>query len=222
MKKLLILLVVLCPFAAKAQSAFNFDYDYARFGYDSTSNYVEFYYSFAQSQLKLVKKDAGFVVNAMLHIEITDTARKVSVVKKDFNIVNPVTDTSKAGMSRSLVGVIGFIVPRGQYKSVVTGQDVADPAKKKEIVEHLKIEPLVRNTLAMSDIELASNIKQENTDSTSIFYKNTLEVQPNPTMIFGDGVPVLFHYAEVYNLAKDTVLRKEIKISTVLYNSKGN
>ena len=28
------------------QNNFIFDYDYAEFGYDSTSDYVEFYYSF--------------------------------------------------------------------------------------------------------------------------------------------------------------------------------
>ena len=35
------------------QDKFDFEFDYAQFGYDSTSNYVEFYYSFNQLSLTI-------------------------------------------------------------------------------------------------------------------------------------------------------------------------
>ncbi|MCX8010278.1 MAG: GWxTD domain-containing protein, partial [Ignavibacteria bacterium] len=39
--------------------------------------------------------------------------------------------------------------------------------------------------------------------SNSVFYKNTYEVIPNPSMIFGEALPVIYFYSEIYNVAKD-------------------
>ncbi|MCE7857635.1 MAG: hypothetical protein DYG97_14055, partial [Ignavibacteria bacterium CHB3] len=36
-----------------------FEFDYAQFGYDSLSNYVEFYYSFNQVGLTVTNTDTG-------------------------------------------------------------------------------------------------------------------------------------------------------------------
>ncbi|MCU7491581.1 MAG: GWxTD domain-containing protein [Ignavibacteria bacterium] len=203
-----------------AQGKLNFDFDYARFGYDSVSNYVEFYYSFGQSQLTLYRKDTAHFVGATLHIEITDTVANKVVLNKDWKIENAVRDTSKAGMNKNLIGVVGLVIPRGVFKCVVSGQDAVNKNKTKLIVETIKVEPLIGGNLSLSDIELSSNIRQENADSNSIFYKNTLEVQPNPTMIFGEGVPVLFYYTEIYNMMQDS-LKGNLKLHTLLVNSKG-
>ncbi|MGE5400874.1 MAG: GWxTD domain-containing protein [Ignavibacteriales bacterium] len=215
-----ILFILIACGHSYAQSKFNFDYDYARFGYDSVSNYVEFYYSFGQNHLTVFKKDTALFVSAKLHIELTDTVTGKSFLNRDWRIDSPVSDTSRAGMNKNLIGLVGLVVPKGQFKCVVSGSDGIDPKKTKVINETLRIEPLIGGNLALSDIELAANIKQENADSLSIFYKNTLEVQPNPTMIFGDGIPVLFYYSEVYNLINDS-LQNNLLIRTVLFNSKG-
>lgn len=223
MKKIQIIAILFILIAwghSYAQGKLNFDFDYARFGYDSVSNYVEFYYSFGQSQLTLYRKDTAHFVGATLHIEITDTAGGKVVLNKDWKIENPVRDTSKAGMNKNLIGLVGLVVPKGVFKCVVSGQDAVDKNKMKSIVETIRIDPLMGGDLALSDIELASSIRQENADSNSIFYKNTLEVQPNPTMIFGEGSPVLFYYTEIYNLMKNN-LKSNLTLRTFLMNSKG-
>ncbi|MDP4176191.1 MAG: GWxTD domain-containing protein [Bacteroidota bacterium] len=220
MKKLLLLLVFLTPFALKAQNNLNFDFDYARFGYDSLSNYIEFYYSFGLSNLKIVNKNTGFAANAILRIQIQDTVNNNTILDKEWKVESPLSDTTKQVVNKNLVGVVGFIVPKGLYRCTVTGTDGNNASRSKKIVETVTISPFLGKNLSLSDIELSSNIKQEGADTSSIFYKNTLEVQPNPTMVFGEGIPVLFYYSEIYNMLSSQD-QKNITLKTFLFNSKG-
>jgi len=52
---------------------------------------------------------------------------------------------------------------------------------------------------------------------TSIFYKNNYEVEPNPGAIFGENMPVLYFYFEMYNLYTGS---GAINISHKVYNSR--
>ncbi|MGE5498748.1 MAG: GWxTD domain-containing protein, partial [Syntrophothermus sp.] len=108
----------------------------------------------------------------------------------------------------------------GIYKCVVTGTDGNSQNRVRKINETLNISPFQGKNLSLSDLELATNIKQEGADTSSIFYKNTLEVSPNPTMVFGEGIPVLFYYSEIYNMNKSTA-QNFITLKTLLFNSKG-
>lgn len=60
--------------------------------------------------------------------------------------------------------------------------------------------PFYSNGFVISDIELASRIINDNTNTQSIFYKNTLEVFPNPSILYSYLNPVLFYYSEIYGL----------------------
>ena len=63
-----------------AQDKFDFEFDYAQFGYDSTSNYVEFYYSFNQLSLTINHNDTIDYTEGILHITIEDTSTGESPV----------------------------------------------------------------------------------------------------------------------------------------------
>jgi len=74
-------------------------------------------------------------------------------------------------------------------------------------------------------LQLASNIKKEGADKNSLFYKNTLEVEPNPTVLYSKHAPVLFYYSEVYNLlntnSKDKLFLQKLIVNSnndVIYN----
>ncbi len=219
-KSTLLLFFLLLSGSVLPQKILEFDFDYARFAYDSTANYIEFYYSFSQDDLGVMQTETGFTSKAVLHIEIQDTVTKQLVVNKIWKIDNPIADTANRNTSKSLIGVIGIPIPSGIYRCIVTGADGSDSTKSKSITEIMKITPYISKNISISDVQLSSNIKQDNADSASIFYKNTLEVIPNPTMLFGIGVPVLFYYSELYNLQrKDSA--GDVLLKSVVYNSKG-
>ena len=71
----------------------------------------------------------------------------------------------------------------------------------------------------MGDIQLASNIIQGSDNTSSIFYKNTFEIMPMPTGIFGENQPVLFYYTELYNVKSQD--DSKLRIDQHIINSRG-
>ena len=73
MKKIILLLTFLNVLTF-SQSNFDFEFDYAQFGYDSTSNYVEFYYSFNQASLTVSTNNATPTLEGILKIFIKNVS----------------------------------------------------------------------------------------------------------------------------------------------------
>ncbi len=213
--------LILCTslFAQKKNPKFIFDFDYAQFGYDSTSNYVEVYYSFNQQTMKYVQTDSSNYLEAYLHVSIQDTSSGKYLINNKWRIASTIKDSTQIS-DKSLVGVISFVLPEGFYKCVVGGTAGETADKQKFITDHVNVKPLHTHDISVSDIQLASKILQDSQNKSSIFYKNTFEVVPIPTEVFGESLPVVFYYYEVYSskeaLAKDSVLQ----ISSLVYNSK--
>ena len=195
----------------------NFEFDYAQFSFDSISNYVEFYYAFNQASLSSVKTDSGMFIKAILHITIQDSTTGALVVDKDWLISHELTDTVSA--DKSLIGVVGFIIEEGSYECAITGTDFENPDRNRVLTENFAVNPFQKMGPTMSDIQLASNIIQGSENTSSIFYKNTFEVLPIPTTTFGESQPVLFYYAELYNLNR-IQSDADLRIDQYVLNSK--
>jgi GWxTD domain-containing protein len=219
MKKLFVILVLLfLSIIVNAQDKkFNFEFDYAQFAYDSSSNYIEFYYSFGQESLLRSIHDSTIHLEGILHVEVLDSLTGQEVLNKDWKISYSPKDTSD--FSNSLVGVIGFSLPSGKYEFLVTGEDSLQSSFSKSAKEYLTVRPFIGNNISMSDLQFASKILQDSPNKTSIFYKNTYEVIPSPTSVYDDNEPVLFYYLELYNL-NGLHNGPPLKMSTLVYNSK--
>jgi len=129
-------------------------------------------------------------------------------------------DTSDLS-NQLLVGTLGFVLPKGTYNCAFSGSDLNKPEMLREIKEQLKIKPFLNHDLSLSDIQLASKIVQGSENTSSVFYKNTYEVVPIPNLVFGKSQPVAFFYTEIYNLQSQFIKSDQIKMSQMLYNSKG-
>jgi GWxTD domain-containing protein len=195
-----------------------FEFDYAQFGYDSLSNYVEFYYSFNQLGLTYVDTDTVDFVQGLLHIQIDDSITSSNIIDKHWIISNEITDS--AGLDRSLIGMVGFVIDKGSYIVNVTGSDVTNPLNKKIISEKIHVEPFLDTKTALSDVQLASNIVPNSDNTSSIFYKNTYEVTPLPASVGGEMQPVLFYYTELYNLKAEPT-NSEMRLDEMIVNSRG-
>ncbi len=200
-----------------AQDRFDFEFDYAQFGYDSSSNYVEFYYSFNQASLTINHSDTTDYTEGILHITIEDTSSGELQVDQDWLISHTVIDS--LNLNKSLVGIIGFILNDGIYKCDIIGKDAIDSKKQRSITEILEVNPFHQLGIAMGDIQLASNIIQGSDNTSSIFYKNTFEIMPMPTGTFGENQPVLFYYTELYNVKSQD--DSKLRIDQHIINSRG-
>ncbi len=202
----------------KAQQDPAFEFDFAQFGYDTTSNYVEFYYSINQNEFLHKSNSNGYYYNAQLKIQIQNIDTGELIVNKQWKLANSVVKNDSNKNSKVLVGVLAFIIPEGKYDMTVSIEDFINPEFRKEYNEKLSVVPLISEDFKISDIQLASNIKQYNINKESIFYKNNLEVIPNPAIVYSLSNPVLFFYSEIYNL-KNNKKSEFLTLKEILFNS---
>ncbi|RKZ00572.1 MAG: hypothetical protein DRQ13_00100 [Ignavibacteriae bacterium] len=217
MKLIILFFCSLFIFPIFSQNKVDFEFDYAQFGYDTTSNFVEFYYSFNQASLTVVHTDTADYIQGILHISITDSATGELVVNNSWLVPGIIRDSSD--LNKSLVGAIGFVIDEGVYYCKLSGADVQDSLKTRAIDGYLRINPFFKLTASMSDLQLASNIIPQSTNESSIFYKNTYEVTPMPTAIFGENQPVLFYYTELYNLSDESG-SNNLRLDQLVFNSR--
>lgn len=219
MKKIFYILILLfLPiFVTIPQSQFNFNVDYASFKYDSSSNYIEFYYSFPGDQLTSIEKNGKNIVEGLLEIHIINTISNKDFLNKKWRI--PSVVKKQVTKTQSLVGMIAFVIPKGSYTCTAKGSDNNNFSQKKDYTFSFDVIPYSSSKLEISDIQLASNIKNDGVDKNSIFYKNTLEVIPYPSDLYGKGAPVVFYYGVLYNLDKATDFNDLIFETSVMNNN---
>ncbi len=220
LRLLLIVLLLLCTLGSlSAQPRFILSVDYSRFRGDSSHTYLEIYYSFSDQGLQFQKTPEGFKTSAIMTARVLNLKKDTVITQKRWRVPRVVTDTALAASGQGLVGVISLIIPKGEYYLSVQGQDEYRPENIDSLLFVLNSRPVENGKVTISDIELCSSIK-EDAEKNNIFYKNTLEVVPNPSMIYGVGMPLIFYYGEVYNLLSDMSMTN-FYTRTSVFNASG-
>ena len=122
-----------------SQSDFDFEFDYAQYKYDSTSNFVEFYYSFNQSSFNIGSEDSATSLEGLLKISILDAQNGDTVVFNQWK-VNYNIDTSIT-RNQVLVGTLGFVIPSGTFNCEIQGSDINNPDMLRVIKEQIIVNP---------------------------------------------------------------------------------
>jgi GWxTD domain-containing protein len=111
--------------------------------------------------------------------------------------IDTTPDTNLITSSQSLPHVFVFQIRAGTYN--LKCQMIDRKRGLGDVAEEVLVVPdFPDDELAMSDIQLAISIERE--DKESRFHKNGYRVYPNPQNIYGESLPRLNYYAEVYNL----------------------
>ena len=216
MKKIY-LLYLICSTLILGQKEIRFEFDYAQFKFDSTSNYLEIYYSIMPSDFELVKVESTYLIKGKMNIQIQKKETNELVVNKDWGLSQEHKDSLEYMNGKALLGVVGFKLKRGDYSIDISVEDLNNQNQFKNYNEKISVTPFHRKTYSISDIEFATRILNENTNTNSIFYKNTLEVYPNPSLVFNQTAPVMFYYSELYDL--DKTESENLKLTKTLFNS---
>ena len=202
-KTLLTTLLFLLAASAGAQQApvgqFVMNLDYARFNFDSTQCLLELYYGF-YPQLVTLEQAAdgsreGFI---RFDIELRKKATGESTLNEHFVIPVKLEDSAQTPPSHSLVSAMPYAIPHGSYVLFARAMDSLNQSRRDSITLDvlLKGSP---DSICISDLELCSNITRSEQPG-GLFHKNSLEVIPNPGLVYGAmGLPVVFSYAEIYN-----------------------
>lgn len=190
--------------------------DFARFRGDEKNMFVEVYYSIPQYSITYKRDEAGLRGGVDVTIMIM---QKDSMVYGDRWVVpHIVKDTSGIQSGMNLVGLTSIGLPEGEYTLKMIGRDKHNLSRKDSLTMRLPLKMVGEDRMTISDIELATNIKQQG-NKTSPFYKNTLEVVPSPEGVYGEDQK-LFYYAEAYNLLAGGV-RGEYVVKSVVFDAIG-
>ncbi|MCF8355734.1 MAG: GWxTD domain-containing protein [Melioribacteraceae bacterium] len=216
MKKIIVILLMFVSIAILGQNKFEMEFDYARFYLDESMGFLEIYYAFDQATMSPLVKDGQSLVSGELGIKIQNVETGAEVVNKNWKFDIP---SNKSNPNQQiLTGVLRFPLNNGNYRCAVIGKDLNGSVKKDSSIFNLEMNSLTQDSFSISDIEVASSIKQFSEDTESIFYKNTLEVVPNPNRLFGEGIPVLYFYSEIYHPGENS--DKQYRIDHYLFNDR--
>lgn len=191
--------------------------DYSIFKNRDKTNYLEIYYGIYPGMLhyKTMPDDkiqGGIFISTKI---LTDDGSTI-VNGTTFPIQISETDTTDAWFRYPMVTQAGFNLAPGDYQLSIIVSDSLNSARVDSTLIPFSLED-VGTELTMSDIQLAKKITPS-TKTGDLFFKNSLEVIPIPTLVFGLATtPVLFHYAEIYNIKPGT----RYKLKTSLLNMAG-
>lgn len=181
--------------------------DFSRFKFNEDSTYLEIYYSILTGALV----EDNNRIEAEIKIIIKDSLTNEIRGFNNFRIINEIQDETEK--NKFLTGVNGFELPEGNYVAQFEIIDYHDSLNSYIVYFPIKVFTFDSKYFSISDLQLCSNIIENSEKQNSIFYKNTYEVFPNPSNIYGNGLPILFYYVEFYDLLKDAD-EHSIKLTT--------
>ena len=210
----LLLLFVVCLFsfpvfaqeenvAKEDSSIFRFTVDYNRFRYADSLTYLEYTLSLFQNVLQYQPdQNGGFVAQFLVTSELYGMDQDTAIAKSKWINENHIDSLGKITPNQRLFTLNHFAVQPGKYLLNVTVQDINQQNSIDRV--RIPVEAIKFSTteLAASDLQLSSHIERDNSDNP--FVKNGYRIMPNPTFLYGIGLPILYCYSEVYNLAPAT------------------
>lgn len=180
-------------------SPFVTNIDYARFRNDEQSGYLEIYYGFYTNLLTYQWSEGKYRAGVHLWTRLRDEETETFAVNERVLLPVEITDTTDVSLRFPFITQAGYVIPLGDYTLEVVAADSLNPSRRDSTSFVINIDAYTGGVVC-SDLELCSKIVSSSKKDDP-FFKNSLEVVPNPTLIFGStAYPVVFHYLELYNL----------------------
>jgi len=191
--------------------------DYALFRAADNKIIIELYYSFDQNKLKFIKIESGYESAGSIDLVIDNISTNKSIIKETFKIPVNLSDTAGYNKNNRLSGQLNLLLDSGYYRLNIKAYDHNNPDISAIDTASFRLGRFSQEKINSSSIQLANSISKSG-DTKSIFYKNNLEVEPNPSRLYGNNISKLFYYIEFYNLVED-FLKENYKIGAYVFNS---
>ena len=202
---LLFFIIVFKPVFAQ-QIRLNFDW--AVFQYDQQHLSLEIYYSLLQNEINYTVQNENLIGMTMSRFKaFKDDALVIDHGWKNQNVIQ---DSASLADPKLIIDRAAFKLEPGNYRFKFILKDLQNSAIGDSLIWSLKLAPPEFQKPCFSNIQLASSIKQDPTAKDSPFYRNTLVIVPHPNLVYSKFNPVLFFYAEAYNL-------NQVELSTGYY-----
>lgn len=202
----------------RGAGVFRIDLDNAKFFGDDSTTYVEIYYGIRERILTYGSDGGGLAGSADLKFVVwKDT---IPILSKEWSVPHIIHDTAILSAGKTMVGLETFAVSPGSYRLQFIAHDSLDASRRDSFWMPLIVQAFPTGHESISDIELCSKVTSSS-DKSGMFYKNTLNVVPNASLLYGVGLPTLSYYVEAYNLTSSG-RTGDVQIRTTIADGMGN
>jgi GWxTD domain-containing protein len=181
--------------AAQSDSTLSYNVQAVQFRINDSLNLAEIYFGIPRSSLNFVEQGTGLIADFEMTVQIMKAGRELA--QQSWRSSSTANSVEEISASQTLFSMTKFQMKAGSYFIKTTVTDLHGQKKGTENFD-LKIKPYSTQSLAISEIELAASLKRDT--SPGRFNKNGYQIIPNPSALYGDGLPLLRFYAEIYNL----------------------
>lgn len=173
--------------------------DLVSFRYEADSALVEAAFSIPRRQAVYVRTEE----NVFKWSGVFDLAIRSGdsiVTERQWRSENTLADTAGLREDLDFTDVIRFLLKPGFYRAVLTFRDDQAGPRIAETAVELIVPDYPDNRPCLSQIRLASKVTADFQERSHPFFKNSLQVVPNPKPVFSEESPFLYFYTELYGL----------------------
>jgi len=172
-----------------------FDVDYASFKAQDGLLLLEVYFLVSRSEFKFNEEEEKFASRHTIEIELfrNDTL----IISDSWEKIDRTDKLETVRSSQLVPDFSAFVLPAGTYNLRAKMTDVntgISGVKQERIV----LQSYQNEELVLSDVEFATTITR--VESDGIFTKYGRDIIPNAASTYGNELPVLYLYCEIYNL----------------------
>ncbi len=192
--------------------------DYAKFRYDEKNTFLEVYYLLYYHPLD----SSEAVKTAPLKFSLYDVTQELPLASEKIEVSFDEENTGETGLPVARGSLISSVLPPGEYRIEMLHLDETGGQTIDSVSHTLIAAPFKSNTITLSDLELCANIIPNSPNKSEVFYKNTMEVYPNPSCMFGSNNTQLYYYIELYNIRQfeeDSGVEIQVTIKDVAGNT---
>jgi len=170
--------------------------DYARFMGNADFQFVELYLEIPRTHFQY--ESIGDRYRARVQFTIEVFAHDSLVLSQSWQSQDVVDSLGTIQQGQLFQEVYSMYLRPGSYRILTQVTDLVAQRKMEKTLDMTVFLPDSKR-LTLSDIQLASSIARDTVQSR--FVKNGYRILPNASGIYGTSLPVVYYYAEIYNLS---------------------
>ncbi len=193
----------------ESKGQLEFVIDHAVFWQDPSTAQLDIYYKIRYTELQFLKQKNLYQARFDLSVVIYDDSG-TQVIGKHWQ--HPVNVANLNVVNTSFAySQVRFQLPPGEYKIKIKIEDLnAQVTGSAE--DTITISPFPKEKFALGMIQFAETVESDTV--VSAFTKHNFFIAPNPTRSFGESLPVLYFYSELYQSGTSTPYKIEFFVKS--------
>jgi GWxTD domain-containing protein len=185
--------------SADRPEAVTLSIDAVSFRYNADSALVEVAFSIPRRQAVYIRTPEG-VYKWSGGFDLSIRSGDSLLSERQWRSEDTLADTSGIRKNLDFTDVIRFLLKPGSYKAVLNYRDGQAEEWRGEAEADLIVPDYPEDRPCLSQVRLASKVTANFQERNHPFFKNSLQVVPNPKPVYSEESPFLYYYAELYGL----------------------